>query len=159
MGQESGGNKEKIRIKKNNPKQNKKKISKTEEILDSFKYLYTNADTLSNKLDELKAIVADTKPNIIAITEVKPKFNRYKVLPSELQLDDYNMYTNNWDEKGTRGMACYIDKRIEAKPLSLGTNYSECIWMDLALNDKDHMLFGCIYRSPSNSDVTNENLF
>ena len=35
--------------------------------------LYTNADTLTNKMPELKALIQDHKPSVIAITEVTPK--------------------------------------------------------------------------------------
>ena len=35
--------------------------------------MYTNADTLTNKMPELKTLVKDIQPSVIAITEVIPK--------------------------------------------------------------------------------------
>ncbi len=56
--------------------------------------LYTNADSLTNKLDELKGLVKDTQPDLIGITEVKPKNNRYNIGPAELKLDGYVIFHN-----------------------------------------------------------------
>ena len=47
---------------------------------------YTNADSLMNKREELidKMRTAETKPDIICITEVKPKSLRYELDISEI---------------------------------------------------------------------------
>ena len=48
--------------------------------------LYTNADTLTNKFDELKDRIKDHEPAIICITEVKPKHMKGNLLNSEFSL-------------------------------------------------------------------------
>jgi len=49
---------------------------------------YTNADSLINKVHELKLLIAScsNRPDIIAVTEVKPKL-KYTIQTSELNLD------------------------------------------------------------------------
>ena len=44
-----------------------------------LKILYTNADSLLNKRDELKALIDIHNPGIIGIVEVKPKNLRYEI--------------------------------------------------------------------------------
>ena len=47
--------------------------------------MYTNADVLDNKLDELKERIIEQKPDIILINEVKPKKKTTRTIA------DYNM--------------------------------------------------------------------
>ena len=52
---------------------------------------YTNSDQCLNKIYELKLRIynADTKPSLIAITEVNPKNNRNPIIMSELKIDNF----------------------------------------------------------------------
>ena len=61
-------------------------------ILPQLNCFYTNADQLMNKLTELEIRTQDTKPNIIGITEVKPKNCRYATRVSEYSLTDQRNY-------------------------------------------------------------------
>ena len=45
-------------------------------VLPKLNCFYTNADQLLNKITELEVRSRDDRPNIIGITEVKPKHNR-----------------------------------------------------------------------------------
>jgi len=51
--------------------------------MDNFEIIYTNADGLPNRLNELKAFVNSNKnkPKVIAVTEVKHK-NKWNLLKS-----------------------------------------------------------------------------
>ena len=63
---------------------------------------YTNSDQFLNKIDELKLRIyhADTKPSIIAITEVNPKNNRNPIIMSELKIDNFwNHCTTQMEEE------------------------------------------------------------
>jgi len=55
--------------------------------------LYTNADGLLNKLDELKSRIHACKvtPSIIAVTEVKHK-NKWDINMAELSIDGYTFF-------------------------------------------------------------------
>ena len=59
-----------------------------------FSILYTNADSLTNKLNELKLLIRslEHKPAIIAITEVrlKPKHKWHSI--NELQTEGYFVF-------------------------------------------------------------------
>ena len=59
----------------------------------NLEVLYTNADSLSNKINELKLLIRslEKKPGIIAITEVKHK-NKWNTTVSELTLPGYILY-------------------------------------------------------------------
>ena len=45
-----------------------------------LEYLYTNADQLLNKIEELKMHIADDEPDVIIITEVIPKAQKNQTL-------------------------------------------------------------------------------
>jgi hypothetical protein len=57
-----------------------------------FSCFYTNADSLSNKIDELKLVAKNSQPKIIAICEVKPQNSRYDLTAAEIQLDGYELH-------------------------------------------------------------------
>ena len=60
----------------------------------AFKFIYTNADTLTNKFDELKTSINNEKPELVAITEVLPKNSQFLVQEQELQIEGYNSVSN-----------------------------------------------------------------
>jgi hypothetical protein len=86
MGQESGqdkevkGNKRTDRVHSGKKVFNGANVNKFA-VLSKLNCFYTNsnADQLFNKMAELIVRTRDSKPNIIGITEVKPKLNRYKL--------------------------------------------------------------------------------
>ena len=94
---------------------------------------------------------------VIAITEVKPKNQKFLLNTAELGLSDYDLY-HNMDKLG-RGVCIYTHKTLNAKPfVSLGTNFQESIWVEITLNKKDTFLIGCVYKSPGSSGTNNEQL-
>ena len=64
-------------------------------VLPKLNCFYTNADQLLNKITELEVRSRDARPNIIGITKVKPKHNRYR--PAEYTIGDYKMYAQKLD--------------------------------------------------------------
>ena len=99
-------------------------------------------------------------PHVVGIAEVKPKNNRYQILASEFALNglNYNMISKNVEESEGRGLILYTDHRINAKEIKMETNFSECIFAECKLNNKDKLLIGLIYRSDSGSNENNDNL-
>ena len=74
-----------------------------------IKVLYTNADMLRNKMNELNYRVSLEDPEIVAVNEVKNKSSKRKITVNELKLDinGYIMVDNNIDtEEGIRQF-CY----------------------------------------------------
>ena len=124
---------------------------------DMIRVMYTNADVLTNKIDLMKARCQTESPNIVAINEVKPKNQRFNVLPAEFNMNELglDMFTNNIEEAKGRGQLLYVSKFLNAKRVYLDSHFEEaiCVKIDLRNNDKLHIVL--IYRSPSSQDVNN----
>ena len=86
-----------------------------------FKCLYTNADCLSNKIEELRNIVKNSKPLIIAVTETKPKHQRYTLTPAELAIEKYEMFYTPLDSTEGRGCMMYIHRDLNPTEASFET--------------------------------------
>jgi len=58
--------------------------------------VYSNVDTFTNKLQELKALIdnAHSKPNLIALAEIKHK-NKWDTELSELAIPGCNVFSND----------------------------------------------------------------
>ena len=123
-----------------------------------FKCLYTNADSFMNKLSEFKERIKLCDYKIMGITEVKPKNQRFAITPTELSLEEYDLF-HNLNDNGVRGTALYVHKSLHAAPfLSIKSTYQEAIWVEVSLNKNDTLLVGCIYRSPGSSEENNKKL-
>ena len=125
---------------------------------EKLKCLYTNADQLKNKMNELHTRISDTDPHIIGITEVKPKNKLCQVGAAEYSLDevgDYTQFTSIDPDKG-RGMIMYVRNDLSAKPIKLQTPFEENLFVEVKLNANENLTVGLIYRSPSNNDDTHQ---
>ena len=149
------------------------KVGKSEEIrlknqkdnsIKSLRCLYTNADVLTNKMDELKVTVNMEAPHVIVITEVIPKNRKDPVTESEVKLDGYQMW-HNLEEKfsspsqPTRGVIIYTLVGLHACAVEIEKEYEEAVFITINLVKGDTLLFGALYRS-SNSTLllNNDNL-
>jgi len=128
------------------------------ENLNNLKCLYTNADSLINKMEELQNYIKIYKPKLIAITEVKTKNNRVSLFKAEFQLEDYTLFDTNIEEKKGRGILIFIHSTLKARNINFHTIYNESCWIEIDLQNHDNLLVGCIYRSNSGTLENNENL-
>ena len=114
---------------------------------------YTNADCLTNKLPELMARIetAETPPDIICVTEVNPKNQRYQLNPAEVNIDGYEMVATNIQEQGSRGLIIYCRPHIEAQEISLKISFKEMKWIKIK-GTRCCLFLGCVYRSPNSSE-------
>lgn len=128
------------------------------EAFNGLNCLYTNADSLSNKLYELKGRVQEAKHglDIIGITEVYPKKCRFLPGKAELQLDGFELFLSEGDGN-KRGVAIYINEQLKAEEIKISSNYIESVWVKIKLRGSDELLVGCVYKSP-NSDKDNLSL-
>ena len=117
-----------------------------------FSCFYTNADQLRNKMNELRTIAQNTQPKIICVCEVKPKHATFTLNESEIEINNYNMFNNSLENNDERGIVVYVHKSIEANEITITPN-RESVWLHIKLNNKDVLLVGCLYRSPSNTMV------
>ena len=122
-----------------------------------YKILYTNADGLLNKLDELKCLTEEKKPDIIAITEYFPK-QYTDITMSEIAIPGYDQFTN---ENPKRGVIVYAKSHLNAKEITdiNEDNFQECVWISIINKDKKSTLIGCIYKSPNTTAENEEKLF
>ena len=70
--------------------------------------MFLNADTLTNKMAELKVITDNIKPDILCINEVLPKNFTRQIHSEEFSLKDYEIvpHKNVTDNRG-RGSIIY----------------------------------------------------
>ncbi len=118
-------------------------------VLPQLNCFYTNADQLHNKLTELEIRTQDNKPNIIGITEVKPKHGRYKTREPEYSLGkgrQYQMFSKNIENDTGRGLLLYVDQDLDATEYEPETQFEENLMVKINLNNADKLLVCLIYR-------------
>ena len=95
----------------------------------NHKYIvYTNADSLRNKLDELKIRIqsAAYRPRVICITEFKVKNpGKNNIELTEYNMEGYNLFHNNDDKNCHRGVFIYVDKNLAMVPVDCGQAFAE----------------------------------
>ena len=72
--------------------------------------MYTNADCLSNKLNELKSVIDSyiTHPHLIGVGEIKPKNFWFVPSTSEFYMPGYSLFHSNIDTQQETGVSLYI---------------------------------------------------
>ncbi len=122
--------------------------------------MYTNADSLPNKIDELMGLIDIHKPDIIAITEVKPKNLKQSLTKPNLKLDSYEILPHqNCFADGGRGVCIYIHESLAGNYREITSTWSgESVWIKIINTHNKITKFGCIYRSPNADTTTNEAL-
>ena len=123
----------------------------------TLKCLYTNADSLTNKMDEFVARITTDEPDIIGITETVPKSClEGSVMSSGFALPGYTLYST----LNGRGSALYIREGIKSVPLDVDIREGVvAVWCSIPLVHGDRLLVGLVYRSPSSGDNDNRKLF
>ena len=76
-----------------------------------LKIIYTNVDTLKNKMEELETIICNQKPDIISLVEIFPKYSNFHYIPSEYTIEGYSMFLSDFWKRGT---ALYIKDDLRA---------------------------------------------
>ena len=127
--------------------------------------MYTNADSLQNKMTELENRLKSKhnttdEIHILAITEVNSKITKCCTEMCEFQISGYDMFFVNQTPKEGRGIILYVKSDLEATPVFFNVPFQECAWISIPVNNnkKDSMLVGCLYRSPNSSDGNNHQL-
>ena len=113
--------------------------------------MYTNADCLSNKLNELRSVIdsCDTHPQLIGVCEVKPKNFRFTPSATEFSLPGYSLFHSNVDTQIGRGVSLNVSNILTATPIVLCDEFCESVWVTIPLTGSDKLLIGCIYCSPT----------
>ena len=116
---------------------------------------FTNVDTFNNdKINEItdRIQVSETKPSIIALSEVKPKNYKYERQLSEYNVEPYEfIYQNIGKTDEGRGMIMYIKEGIKYTPVSIKSDFKEFQAIDLNIKGPKKLLALNVYRSPSSN--------
>ena len=94
----------------------------------------------------MNAYIDTFKPDIVAITEVKPKNGRFTVQESEVSIDNFVMF-HNFEEEG-RGIILYVKSELRPSLCEdIKSEYSEKVFIECKFENGDNLLIGLIYRS------------
>ena len=124
----------------------------------AIKFIYTNADTLTNKLDELKTLVNIEKPELVAVTEVLPKNSQFPVQEQELQIEGYNSVSNIQvaNTLSVRGIILYIKHNYTNTVQEIQTKFQEYLSVEITSSTGSVISVCLIYRSPNSSQQNNK---
>lgn len=125
----------------------------------SINILYTNVDQLTSvKKTELELKIAEEKPLIIALCEVKSKNGGIRELV-EYDLNGYKLFQSNLEGVEGRGIAVYVHNSIvkSVQQIHPKIKFEESCLLEIKLRGFDTMLFGCMYRSPTPSPSALDN--
>jgi hypothetical protein len=107
-----------------------------------IKFLYFNATSLSNKLNELVAIVELDKPDIILVSET------WLDDKSNANINGYNQYRKDRAYGSGGGVCIYVSKKLNSRAvLGFEDIGGEHVWCEI-VEENDNVLVGCIYRPP-----------
>ena len=113
--------------------------------------MYTNADCLSNKLNEQMSVTdsCDTHPHLIGVCEIKSTSFHFAPSTTEFSLPGYSLFHSNVGTQNGRSATLYISDILTATPIVLYDEFCESVWVTMPLTGCDKLLIGCIYRSPT----------
>lgn len=115
--------------------------------------MYTNVDSLYNKLGELKTLLKDKNYDIVALTEIFPKSQVIDYNDSIWNIPGYTLYHPSQKIFTARGCVIYTKETIQAFEIdSFDFEYIEHIQIGIHTLESN-ILISCIYRSPN---ATNE---
>ena len=127
----------------------------------NFHIIYTNADCLTNKKNDL-IIFLDTlkcKPSAIVITEVNSKCSYNNCLESEFIIPGYNLFSVNVSVAKKRGIIVYVESSLSSSQIEIVEPFSEYIFIKVSLGGANLLTIGAFYRSPSSSLDNDRDLF
>ena len=84
---------------------------------DNLTGIFTNADTQTNKMTELLALIKEHNPDIIGVNEVLPKFFKHKIYPEEFLVENYEMIVHP-NVEANRGRVSIMHVRYNSGFLS-----------------------------------------
>ena len=122
--------------------------------------LYTNADSLLNKLEELNLVICDqeSKPHVIAVTESKPKKYSGNIAASEFNVNGYNVFFEG-EHDNSRGITVYVRDDLSGTQLDEGLPFHEHLLLKLNTDKQDGFILGVFYRSPTSPPENDKELF
>ena len=99
---------------------------------------------------------AGNEPDIILLTETLPKVHNVSISLALLSILNYQAYFN-FDPNLTvtskiRGVGISVHSKISGSTIiTFCSEFKEALWVEIPLHNRDSLLIGCIYRSPSSN--------
>ena len=127
--------------------------------LPSLKIMFTNADQLTtSKIKELRNLIQTEKPLLVAVSEVKLK-NSDERTEVDYNIPDFSLHPLNLDTDKGRGILVYTHSSLEKSSIQIDpiASFDEACFLEIRLRNADRLLFGCCYRSPTKTTVSNTN--
>ena len=114
--------------------------------------LYSNTDnSLLSKYNELSARISIENPDIVSLTEIKPK-NGDIPCKEALMINGYELFLNKcYEDTDTRGVCIYVKTELNATPLynEVTDKFKDSIWVNIKDKHNRNLIIGNIYRSGS----------
>ena len=120
---------------------------------------YTNAQSIMNKIEELRLVAAVDKPDIIALTE---SWTNEMVEQCVLSIDGYHTPVRQ-DRKDTKdgrggGVLLYVKSCMTFSEITPNAKFTNSVWIKLTHVNGDKVIVGLVYRSPNSSADNNSGL-
>ena len=113
-----------------------------------------------SKIDLLHAQIQSHEPEIIALTEIKPKNGKIPDVKL-LEIGGYTLHMSNIEATDTRGVCIYVSNKYKSVQITGNHDYKDAVWVSI-YGDKENekVLIGCVYRSgsPATAMKYDENL-
>ena len=123
-----------------------------------IRILFTNAQSIVNKMSEVKAIMATLNPDIFAVTE---SWTNGDIGNDYLNIGGYELAArrdrNDTDRGRGGGILVYTKKNIDLVVEEDNTDFNQCLSIRMKFTDKNVNLH-VIYRSPNSSKNNDEAL-
>ena len=121
-----------------------------------IRVLFTNAQSIVNKIEELRAVVAMEEPDVVAVTETWTNEN---IGEEYLQIKGYEIITrkdrNDTDRGRGGGVIVYVHKNLNAWCIDNETTFNQCTSIGVKCKS-EKLAIHLVYRSP-NSSKDNDN--
>ena len=129
--------------------------------LKKIRIMYTNADMLVNKKQELKDRITKEWPDIIGINEVKLKnMNGVELKREEFKPDNekYDIFEVNVEKEGGRGQLLFADKKLNAEEIKINSTAEEVLAIKIDTEKGNSLIVALMYRSPSSTSENNKKI-
>nr|VZI04847.1 unnamed protein product [Spirometra erinaceieuropaei] len=119
--------------------------------------LYTNAQSLISKIDELKLRLVELSPDVLAKTETWLSGN---ISDSEVALPGYQIYRRDREDRQGGGIVVYVNEGLAVSEnttkFACGT---EAIWLTIKATGSPCLDVLTVYRPPRTDQITDAQLF
>lgn len=98
-------------------------------------------------------IVSDMEPDIVMVTEMRPKYSREEVCCQQYKLEGFELFSNVDDANVGRGIGIYVADHLATKVnlVNMDSEYRDSIWLEMTTGAGGKVTLGCVYRSPSST--------